>query len=108
MGARRKCGAVHQYKSASKTLGGRCSSGAAGVVHERKRGPSRNKKAWRTDRMDTLRRILRVRPFERPLYGAGGFEPAARRSRSRARTVTDDWDPEPWAASNGPARLYSR
>lgn len=42
------------------------------------KGGQAAKKAWRADRMDTLRRILRVRPFERPLYGAGsGFEPAA-------------------------------
>jgi hypothetical protein len=32
----------------------------------------------------------------------------ARCSRSRARTVTDDWDPKPWAPSNGSARLYRR
>ena len=100
---------VHQYKSASATLGGRCSGGAAGVVHERIREPSLNKEAWGTDRMDTLRGILRVRPFKRPLFAAiSDFEPAARRSRSRARAVTDDWDPKPWAASNGSARLYNR
>src|ERR1700720_4482232 len=70
MGARRKCGAVHQYKSPSATLDRRGSGGAAGVVHERKRGPSRNKEAWHADRMDTVRRFLLVRPFKRPLFGA--------------------------------------
>ena len=44
MGARRQCGAVRQRKSASATLGGCGAGGAAGVVHERKRGPRRNKK----------------------------------------------------------------
>src|SRR5260370_31377603 len=108
MGARRKCGAVHQYKSPSAALGGRRSGGAAGVVQERKREPSRNKEAWRADRMDTLCRILRIRPFMRPLFGAGSdFESFARCPRNRTRPVTDDWDPEPWAASNGSARLYS-
>jgi hypothetical protein len=31
---------------------------------------------------------------------------AARCVRGRARAVTDDGDPEPWAASNGSARLH--
>ena len=44
MGARRECGSVHQCKSASATLGGRRAGGAAGIVHERKRGQAAIKK----------------------------------------------------------------
>jgi hypothetical protein len=44
VGARHECGAVHQRKSASETLGGRCFGGAAGVVHERKGGQAAIKK----------------------------------------------------------------
>ena len=74
-----------------------------------KGGQAAIKKLGAPIRVDTVRRVLRVRPFERLLSGASrDFEPAARCSRSRARTVTDDWDPKPWAPSNGSARLYRR